>query len=306
MSAPLADLFPGFAARTVETGAGEQGGAGIFLRTGGEGPPLLLIHGYPQTHVMWHRVAPALAERFTLVIPDLRGYGQSSVPASDADHYAYSKRAMAGDFVEVMAALGHDRFHVAGHDRGGRVAYRLALDHPDRVQKIAVLDIVPTYAMWQGFDIDFAMKVYHWIFLAQPNPLPEMLISRAPVEYLDYTIASWTKAKSLAAFDDRALVHYRAFFSQPERIHACCEDYRAGQDYDYRADTVDAEAGNRIAAPLLALWGAAGIPSETESPLETWRAWAGDVTGMAVDSGHFVCEENPDATAAALLDFFGG
>lgn len=295
----LADLFPGFEARTVPTS-----GADIFLRTGGDGPPLLLLHGYPQTHVMWHRVAPALAERFTLVIPDLRGYGWSSVPRSDAAHAAYSKRVMAADMVEVMEKLGHVRFRIAGHDRGARVAYRLALDHPGRAERIAVLDIVPTYAMWHGFTVDLAMKTYHWLFLAQPEPLPEMLIGKAPVAYLDYTIASWTGARSLEAFDPRALAHYRAFFQVPERIHACCEDYRAGQTCDLAADEADVAAGSMIRAPLLALWGSHGIPSETDGPLDTWRRWAVDVTGMPVESGHFVCEENPQATAAALLDFF--
>lgn len=299
MSEVLADLFPGFETRTVETQ-----GARIFLRTGGEGPPLLLVHGYPQTHVMWHRVAPALAEHFALVIPDLRGYGQSSVPQSDPGHFAYSKRAMAGDMVEVMAALGHDRFALAGHDRGGRVGYRLALDHADRVTRLAVLDIVPTYAMWHDFTVRLAMKVYHWLFLAQPEPLPEMLITKSSREYLDYTISSWSKTKSLDEFDPRAMAHYRDFFSRPERIHACCEDYRAGQTYDLCADEADVAAGKRIACPVLALWGAAGIPDETDGPLGIWRKWADDVTGLAVNSGHFVCEENPVATANALIEFF--
>jgi haloacetate dehalogenase len=300
MSEPLADLFPGFESRTIKTD-----GAEIFLRTGGSGPPLLLVHGYPQTHVMWHKVAPALAERFTLVIPDLRGYGQSSIPATVPDHFSFSKRAMAADLVGVMATLGHEKFMLAGHDRGARVSYRLALDHPDRLSRLAVLDIVPTHAMWHDFTVDLAMKTYHWLFLAQPEPLPEMLINKAPVEYLDYTIASWTKAHSLEAFDPRALAHYRAFFSQPERVHACCEDYRAGQTYDLAADEADVAAGNRIAAPLLALWGAAGIPSKTAGPLDVWRKWAVDVSGFAIDSGHFVSEESPAATSQALLDFFG-
>lgn len=299
MSEVLADLFPGFETRTVETR-----GARIFLRTGGDGPPLLLVHGYPQTHVMWHRVAPALAEHFALVIPDLRGCGQSSVPQSDPEHFAYSKRAMAGDMVEVMAALGHDRFALAGHDRGGRVGYRLALDHADRVTRLAVLDIVPTYAMWHDFTVRLAMKVYHWLFLAQPEPLPEMLITKSSREYLDYTISSWSKTKSLDEFDPRAMAHYRDFFSRPERVHACCEDYRAGQTYDLCADEADVAAGKRIACPVLALWGAAGIPDETDGPLGIWRKWADDVTGLAVDSGHFVCEENPVATANALIEFF--
>lgn len=297
--ADLTDLFPGFEARTVATS-----GADIFLRTGGSGPPLLLVHGYPQTHATWYKVAPALAEHFTLVIPDLRGYGQSSVPKSDAAHITYSKRAMGNDLAEVMQTLGHDTFRLAGHDRGGRVAYRMALDHPDRVNRLALLDIVTTLDTWNALDARAAMKTYHWMFLAQPEPLPESLIAADPVYYLDHTIASWTKARSLAAIDPRALEHYRAFFLQPERIHACCEDYRAGWTCDRAADQADREAGRRISVPLLSIWGDAGIPADGPSPLDVWRKWADDVTGGSIDSGHFVCEENPQATSAALLDFF--
>jgi haloacetate dehalogenase len=206
--------------------------------------------------------------------------------------------------IEIMEKLGHVRFRLAGHDRGGRVAYRLALDHPGRVERLATLDIVPTHAMWHGMDKNLAMKVWHWMFLAQPYPLPEMLIGKAPVEYLDWKMASWTKTKDLSAFDPRALAHYRAFFSDPSRIHATCEDYRAGQTSDLAADERDHAAGNKIACPMLALWGAAGIPSETAGPLKIWREWAANVEGKAIDSGHFLAEENPQATAAALVEFF--
>jgi haloacetate dehalogenase len=296
----LADLHPGFASHWIDTSIGK-----IFARSGGAGPPLLLLHGYPETNVMWHRVAPALAKHFTLVIPDLPGYGWSVAPEADAEHAPYTKRAMAAVMVEAMETLGHVRFRLAGHDRGGRVAYRLALDHPGRVEKIAVLDIVPTYAMWYAMDRVMAMKVWHWPFLAQPYPLPEMLISKAPVEYLDWKMASWTKSKDLSAFDPRALLHYRTAFSDPSRIHASCEDYRAGRGADLAHDEADKAAGKKIACPLAAFWGAAGIPSES-GPLATWREWATDVTGKPIDSGHFVAEENPDATGAALLDFFAG
>jgi len=298
------DLFAGFEARTFDTGEAE-----IFARIGGSGLPLLLLHGYPQCHVMWHRIAPALAECFTCVIADLRGYGASSVPASGSDHEPYSKRAMARDMVAVMVQLGFETFALAGHDRGGRVGYRLALDHPQRLSRLAVLDIVPTHAMWHDLTVNRAMRVYHWLFLAQPEPLPETLIGAAPDFYLDHTIGSWTKDRSLAAFDPAALDHYRRLFRDPARLHATCEDYRAGQTFDLAADEVDMAAGRRIACPVLALWGNAGIPGDTDGkgnetgPLTIWRKWADRVDGTAIDAGHFICEENPDATLAALLPF---
>ncbi|MEA2934091.1 MAG: haloacetate dehalogenase [Variibacter sp.] len=295
----LADLYPGFRSEWVSTSVGK-----IFARIGGSGPPLLLIHGYPQTNVMYHAVAPELAARFTLVIPDLPGYGWSAVPTSGPDHAPYTKRGMAAVMVEVMEALGFVHFGAGGHDRGGRVAYRLALDHPGRVDKLAVLDIVPTFAMWHAMDQNLAMKVWHWPFLAQPAPLPEMLIGKAPVEYWNLKAASWTKRKDLTCFDPRALAHYHAFFQDPSRIHATCEDYRAGRYADLEHDEADHAAGKKIACPVLALWGSAGIPNETSGPLATWREWAADLRGQSVDSGHFVCEENPQETAAALLAFF--
>jgi haloacetate dehalogenase len=295
----LADLFPGFASHRIDTSAGE-----IFARSGGSGPPLLLLHGYTETNVMWHRVAPGLVQRFSLVIPDLPGYGWSAVPQADAEHAPYDKRSMANAMVEVMAKLGHARFRMAGHDRGGRVAYRLALDHGAKVERMATLDIVPTYDMWHGMDRNMAMKVWHWPFLAQPAPLPEMLIEKAPVQYLEWKLASWAKAKNLSAFDPRALDHYRAAFSEPKRIHAHCEDYRAGYGADLAHDEADRAAGKTIKCPLLALWGGVGIANETGGPLKIWQEWAPQATGQAIDSGHFLTEENPDATAKALLDFF--
>ena len=295
----LADLFPGFASHWIDTSIGK-----IFARTGGSGPPLLLLHGYTETNVMWHRVAPALAQRFALTIPDLPGYGWSAVPGADKNHAPYDKRSMAKVMVEVMEKMGHVRFRLAGHDRGGRVAYRLALDHPGRVERMATLDIVPTYDMWHGMDRNMAMKVWHWPFLAQAYPLPEMLISKAPVEYLEWKLASWAKAKNLSAFDPRALAHYRASFSDPARIHAQCEDYRAGYGADLANDEADRAAGKTISCPLLALWGSDGIANETDRPLAIWKEWAPRATGKPIDSGHFLTEENPHATATALLDFF--
>jgi len=295
----LADLFPGFAAREVDTSAGR-----LFARVGGKGPPLLLLHGYPQTHVLWHRVAPKLADHFTLVMADLPGYGASAAPEPDENHAPYDKRSMAKGMVDLMAALGHSRFRLAGHDRGGRVAYRLTLDHPTAVERLATLDIMPTSEMWQAMDAKLALKTYHWMFLAQPAPLPETLIAHEPAFYLERTLASWTMAKDLSAFDPAALDHYRAAASQPVRIRAFCEDYRAGATTDLAHDEADRAAGRTIDCPMLALWGSGGFPSQTAGPLDVWRRWATKVEGRAIASGHFLPEENPDETAAALLAFF--
>ena len=281
----------------------KNGNAEIFARIGGSGPPLLLIHGFPQTHAMWHRVAPELMKHYTCVMPDLRGYGYSSCPPNDAKNETYSKRTMAGDLVALMSSLGHARFAAVGHDRGARVAYRMALDYPSAVNCLTVLDIVPTYAMWHNFTVKLAMKTYHWLFLAQPNPLPEMLIEPAPVSYLDYTLASWTKAKGLSAFSEEALAEYRLHYATPEHIHATCNDYRAGATADLAADEFDRASSRKITCPTLALWGNAGIPSETEGPLQTWREWCENVQGQGIDSGHFVAEENPQATLDAVLPF---
>lgn len=294
----MSRLFPG-----TEEHRHAEGGVEIFARIGGSGPPLLLVHGFPQTHAMWHRMAPALMQHFTCVMPDLRGYGYSSCPPNDAANKAYSKREMAKDLLGLMRSLGYDRFAAVGHDRGARAGYRLALDHPQAVNCLTVLDIVPTYAMWHDFTVKLAMKTYHWLFLAQPKPLPEMLIESNPASYLDYTIASWTKTKDLSAFSDAALAEYRLHYASSEHIHATCNDYRAGATYDLSADEADRAAGRKIACPTLALWGTAGIPSETSGPLETWRQWCDDVRGHGVDSGHFLPEENPSATLEALLPF---
>ncbi len=295
----LADLYPGYESKFIETSAGK-----IFARVGGNGSPLLLVHGYPQSNVMWHRVAPMLAKQHRLVIPDLPGYGHSDAPESAADHSPYTKRAMAKAFVEVMEALGHKKFLLAGHDRGGRVSYRLTLDHPDRVIKLSTLDIVPTYEMWHRLTAKSAMKIFHWTFLAQPAPFPEMLIGKMPVEYLEWKISSWNGKQDLSVFDPRALDHYRAAFSQPARLHATCEDYRAGQTTDVAHDKADVKAGNKIKCPMLVLWGQTGIPASSSNPLDIWKKWAVDVQGTPIESGHFLAEENPEATAKALLDFF--
>jgi haloacetate dehalogenase len=296
--ADLADLFPGYESHWIDTSAGK-----LFARRGGNGPPLMLLHGYAQTNVMWHKVAPLLQDSFTLVVPDLPGYGWSAAPGADADHSPYDKRSMAKAMIELMEKLGYAQFALAGHDRGGRVAYRLALDHPGRLSQLAVLDIIPTYEMWQRMDYQFALRVWHWTFLAQPHPLPESVLNANSLAYIHLKMADWTKAKDLSAFDPRALAHYDAFFSDPLRIHATCEDYRAGATTDLAHDRADREAGKQIGCPVLALWGAKGIPAES-GPLNIWREWAGNVSGGLVDSGHFVAEENPSATAAAMLEFF--
>ena len=295
----LADLFPGFESHMVALSDGS-----LFCRKGGSGPALLLLHGYPQSHVMWHKIAGPLADHFTLFLVDLPGYGQSDIPALSADHRAYSKRTMATMMVELMRHFGHSSFFLAGHDRGGRVAYRMALDHPDSVRRIAVLDILPTYDYWQKMDRAFALKVYHWAFLAQPAPFPEDLISASPFRYLDHTLASWTASQDLSAFSQEALAHYRSNFAKPERVAATCEDYRAGATVDFEDDRADFEAGRKIAVPLKALWGAAGIANSASTPLDVWSKWSISVEGTGIASGHFLPEEAPEETASEMKKFF--
>jgi haloacetate dehalogenase len=292
-------MLEGFATRRIEAGE-----ASIHLAIGGAGPPLLLLHGYPQTHVCWHRVAPRLARRFTVVCPDLRGYGESRGPVQGTpDHTAYSKRAMARDQAAVMSALGFERFAVAGHDRGGRVAYRLALDHPDRVTRLALLDIIPTGEMVTRVDRKLAYGTYHWFFLAQPFDLPERLIGAEPDFYLDWTIASWLGEGATLA--PEAMERYRVAFRNPAVIHAVCEDYRAGLGIDAELDAADKQAGRRITAPLLVLWGERRPERKADQWLSIWREWASQVEGGPVTSGHFLAEEKPDEIADHLERFFG-
>lgn len=274
-------------------------GAEIAVRTAGDGPPLLLLHGYPQTHVMWHRIAPALAGRFTVVLPDLRGYGQSSKPESDARHAPYSKRAMAQDMAEVMTALGFERFQAVGHDRGGRVAHRLALDHAARVDTLTVLDIAPTREMYRRADETFGRYYYHWFFLIQPYDLPERLIGNDPDYYLEKKIGAWSRVAD--GFDPAAVEAYKTAFRDPATIHATCEDYRAAATIDLEHD--EAELDRKVDCPLLALWGARGAVGEMYDVLSVWRERASDVRGEALDCGHFLPEEAPEATLQALLAF---
>jgi haloacetate dehalogenase len=274
-------------------------GAEINLRRAGEGPPLLLLHGYPQTHVMWHKIAPALAERFTVVLTDLRGYGDSAKPPGGDNHEAYSKRAMAQDQVEVMTALGFDSFAVAGHDRGARVGHRLALDHPERVSKLALLDIAPTLAMYERTDMAFASAYYHWFFLIQPYDLPERLIGADPDFYLEKKIGKWSQ--NPGAFTAAALAEYKRCFRDPATIHATCEDYRAAAGIDLEHDRAD--LGRKLACPVLALWGAKGVIERSYPVLEIWRERVRDLRGKALPCGHFLAEEAPTETVAELLNF---
>ena len=290
----MTDFFPGFRHETIDTGE-----AVINLVVGGSGPPLLLLHGHPQTHVMWHRVAPRLAEHYTVVAPDLRGYGDSSKPRSTPDHEPYSKRAMARDQVAVMRALGFDRFRVAGHDRGGRVAYRMALDHPERVERLAVLDIIPTGEHYRRTDMAFALGYWHWFFLPQPYPLPERLIEADP----DFFFLRRRGQDLRAIFGEEALAEYLRCYRDPEMIHAACEDYRAGATFDFALDEAD-RGVKRIGCPVLALWGAQGSLGDWYDVLAVWRDWADDVRGGALDCGHYLPEEAPDATLEAFLAFF--
>jgi haloacetate dehalogenase len=290
-------VFDGFEERSITTGS-----ATIFLLTGGSGPPLLLLHGYPQNHVMWHAVAPVLRAHFSLVIPDLRGCGDSQGPRPDSQHVNYSKRTMAQDMVELMFALGHERFALAGHDRGGRVAYRLALDHPDRVLALAVLDIVPTVVVWELMDYRSALGSFHWLFLAQPGPLPERLIGHDPEFFLRQLLNRWAGRPD--ALDPAAVAEYVRHFKKPSVIQATCEDYRAGATVDLDHDRADRDRGRKIRCPTLFLWSRRYLAAKASSPVEVWRAWTDDVRDVALDCGHFVAEERADECAAALLNFF--
>lgn len=295
-------MFEGFQTRTVETA-----GTHIHVRIGGEGPPLLLLHGYPQTHVIWHRVAPLLAGNFTVVVPDLRGYGDSGTPPTDADHAPYAKRAMALDQVEVMSPLGFDAFAVCGHDRGARVGYRLALDHGDRVTHFCSLDVIPTADMWRRTDKDRALGAFHWMFLAQPAPRPETMIGHDPDFFLQWLLESWSADGF--EFDPQAMAEYLRCFRKPGVIHGTCEDYRAGATIDDALDEEDRAAGRKIQCPVLFLWGGLrgfGGPEsgeKTPDPLDAWRQWADDVSGGPIDAGHFLPEEAPEEVARRLKAF---
>ncbi len=293
-------FFPGFDLRRMDL---PQGGH-LRVRTAGSGPPLLLLHGNPQTHAMWHRVAPSLAERFTVICPDLRGYGQSHKPPASADHAPYAKREMAADMAALMTLLGHETFRVGSHDRGARVAHRLALDNPARVERLAVLDIVPTLEHFERTDMAFALGYYHWFWFAQPHPFPENLISAAP----DLWWASHTSREPKGAdfFDPAAAADYLAAIHDPAMIRGMCEDYRAAATIDLAHDRASRAAGIKVKCPMLVLWGARGKIGQWYQPLDVWRAYcANEVSGGPAPSGHYVAEEAPAEVLAAFGTFFG-
>ncbi|MCI4662778.1 MAG: alpha/beta hydrolase [Neomegalonema sp.] len=288
-------LFAGF-----ELGHFDHEDCQIHYRAGGEGPPLLLLHGFPQTGAMWAPVAQQLAEHFHVIIPDLRGYGRSSAPQGSS---AMTKRVMASDMIALMKAHGHKRFSIAGHDRGGRVAYRLALDAPEAVERLVILDILPTICYWEALDRDFAMKIYHWTFLAQDYPLPETLIAAAGDFYVDDKLARWSAAGDLSPFAPLALEEYRENARSGGSLRAMCDDYRAGAGEDLADDRRSREMGQKINAPTQILWGASGIAQNAATPLQTWKEWCLDVTGAPIKAGHFLVEEAPEATLAMMLTF---
>ena len=290
-------MFEGFERIQIETR-----GATINTVRGGEGPPVLLLHGYPQTLVMWHLIAPGLTASFTVVATDLRGYGDSSKPEGREEHAGYSKRAMAADQVEVMRTLGFGSFAVVGHDRGGRVAHRMALDHPQSVTRLAVLDIVPTRHVFETADKELAMAYYHWFFLSQPYDLPERLIGADPDYYLRKKLGGW--GTGFDSFASEAYAEYERCFRDPRTIHASCEDYRATATIDLEHDGADRD--RKVGCPLLALWGERGVVERLYDVLGVWRGYASDVRGRALPCGHYLAEERPEETAEELVTFLHG
>ena len=291
-------LFPGFHAVHIEVGAQ----VGIHALVGGAGPPLLLLHGHPQTHTIWHRVAPTLAQHFTVVACDLRGYGDSSKPAGEPDHANYSKRTMALDALAVMRALGFDSFDVLAHDRGARVAHRLALDHPAAMRRLALLDIAPTLAMYEQTSEAFARAYWHWFFLIQPAPMPERLIEADPAAYVRDVMGK--RSAGLAPFDPRALAEYERCLALPGAAHGLCEDYRAAAAIDLEHDRLDRADGRILTMPLLVLWGEHGVIGRCFDPLAEWRKVADDVSGQALACGHYIAEEAPEVLLEHVLRFF--
>jgi haloacetate dehalogenase len=288
----------GFEARRIAVA-----GIDLSVHTAGTGPAVLLLHGYPQTHLIWRHVAPALARRFMVVAPDLKGYGDSAAPPPTSDAANYSKRAMAAELVMLMRELGHQRFAVVGHDRGGRVAYRMAFDHPETIERLVTLDIIPTGAMWAAAARAFAVNTFHWGFLAQPNGMPERLIGGAPDAWLEFLCRKWTR--DYARLED-AMPEYKRCFRRPEVIAASCADYRAGATLDDEHDRADLAATRKITCPVLAFWSNTFVgQGKSGDPLAIWRDYARDVRGAPVASGHFIPEEAPDAIGGPILEFLG-
>lgn len=296
----MTTLFPGFRGERITTAPGID----IHAIIGGSGPPLLLLHGHPQTHAIWHRVAPALAQRFTVVACDLRGYGDSSKPPGAQDHANYGKRAMAADALAVMRALGFERFAVLAHDRGARVAHRLAADHPQAVSRLALLDIAPTLAMYAQTGEAFARAYWHWFFLIQPAPLPERLIEADPAAYVRDVMGR--RSGGLGVFDPRALAEYARCLALPGAAHGLCEDYRAAAGIDLEHDRADRALGLRLPMPLLVLWGEQGVVHRCFDPLKEWREIADDVRGQALPCGHYIAEEAPEVLLGQVLPFLAG
>ncbi len=293
----LAPMLNGFQPHTLQ-----RDGVTLHTRIGGEGPPLLLLHGHPQSMAMWHRVAPVLAQRFTLVLMDLRGYGDSARPAAGAGHTTHSKREMARDAIAAMAHHGFDRFGVLAHDRGARVAHRLALDHPDAVHRLMLLDIAPTLAMYEQTGEAFARAYWHWFFLIQPPPLPEALIASDPARYVRSVMGS--RHAGLAPFDPAALAEYERCAALPGTAESICEDYRASATIDLDHDRADVAAGRRLTQPVRVLWGEHGTVARCFDVLALWRERAADVSGHSLPCGHYIAEEAPERLAAEALSFF--
>lgn len=290
-------MFDGFSSQLVPTPGGE-----VFVRAAGEGPALLLLHGYPQTHLMWHGVVQHLATRYSVVVADLPGYGRSYLPPTTEDHLPYSKRSIGRNLVAGMSALGFTRFAVAGHDRGGRVAYRMALDHPDVIDAVGVFDIVPTGEVWRRADAQLALAFWHWSFLAQPAPLPEHLIGGNPDAFFDHHVRTLGLGTPESAYPPDLMDDYRAILDNPDVVHAICEDYRAGAGIDREHDDTDAGTGHTIACPLLVLWSATGaLPRFYGDVIDVWRPWAANLRGRGVNANHFIVEALPDEVARELV-----
>ncbi|NNF32496.1 MAG: alpha/beta hydrolase [Saprospiraceae bacterium] len=275
-------------------------GVMISYVIGGSGPPILLLHGYPQTHVMWHKLADQLSEQYTVVASDLRGYGDSSKPPTTETHEPYSKRASANDQIELMRRLGFDHFILVGHDRGGRVGHRMALDYPDAIKSLVLLDIAPTHSMYTTTDMEFAAAYYHWFFLIQPYDIPERLIGNDPFYFLEKKFGQWGRDES--AFTEEAFEEYLRCFT-PETIHASCEDYRASATIDLVHDKLDLDKGNKIKCPMLCLWGEKGFVGKKYDVVAEWSRWAMNVDGYGIPCGHYLPEEAPEETLAAILKF---